>query len=202
MSNEIRKISDLPSIADVTKGSQGLALLDAIIMPIWEYRYFSFNCKWDENKNEMMASMRDGSGREYFLQFSESGAVGKVLCEESAKNTSQLLERVPNCFLSFKNEPAFKLNEATFYFWRTREDKEWSATPDNLDSYSLLGFLAGGSTYYHKWAESYYEKSIDFEVLDDVFNSLSINSQQLEILNPDLTLRDLDEDLAEILGCS
>lgn len=200
MSNEIQKINDLPSIAETKKRSQGLALLDAILMPEWEHRYFSFNCKWDEGGSEMMASMRDGSGGEYFLHFSGSGAVGKVLFEQSVDDAYLLLSRVPGCFSSFKNESAFKLDDTTFYFWRTNEDKEWFALPDNLSSYAHLGFLVGGDAYYHNWAESYYEKNINAEVLKKVFNSLSIDPPQLEILNPYLTFEDLRNDLAEILG--
>lgn len=200
MSNEIQKINDLPSIAEIRKRSQGAALLDAIIMPEWEYRYFSFNCNWDEGGSEMMASMRNGSGGEYFLHFSGSGAVGKVFFEQPVDDASLLLSRVPGCFSSFKNESAFKLDDTTFYFWRANEDKEWSALPDSLNSYALLGFLVGGDAYYHSWAESYYEKNIDAETLKEVFNSLNIDPQQLATLNPDITIEDLGNDLAEILG--
>ena len=78
MSNAIKNINDLPSIDEVRKISQGLALIDSIIMPEWECRYFSFNSNWDGSRGEMMASMRDGTGAEYFINFSEIGVVGKV----------------------------------------------------------------------------------------------------------------------------
>lgn len=67
MIKNIVNINDLPSIDEVKRRSQALALLDAILMPQWEFRYFSFNCNWDGSGNEMMASMKDGSGGEYFL---------------------------------------------------------------------------------------------------------------------------------------
>lgn len=37
----IQNINDLPSPDTLRKRLQGLALADAIIMPEWEYRYFS-----------------------------------------------------------------------------------------------------------------------------------------------------------------
>ena len=57
-------LAALPDIEALRKLTQSLAMLDAIMSPEWEYRYYSFNSKWYES--EMMASMRNGSGDEYF----------------------------------------------------------------------------------------------------------------------------------------
>jgi hypothetical protein len=200
MSYEVQKISELPAITEVIKRSQGLALLDAIIMPEWQNRYFSFNCNWDQARNEMMASMRDGSGNEYFLHFSKTGVAGKVLYEKKLENASSLLLEVPECFSSFKNESAFTLESVTFFLWRRPEDNDWVALPHNLKSYALLGFLIGGSSYYHNWAENYYGKKINLDVLNEVFCSLTINSDLLKILNPEITIEELGDDVLEIFG--
>lgn len=200
MTNEIKNINDLPSIDDVRKLSQGLALADAIIMPEWEYRYFSFNCNWDGKGNEMMASMRDGSGSEYFLHFTDQGVVGKVLSGESLANPEKSLADIPDSFSSFKSEQAFSVDNATLFFWRGNNDTGWSISPDLLHSYPLLGFFVGGVSGYQSWAEDYYEKDIDKKVLADVFNSLVVTSDQLTVLNSELTLEDLSEDLQEIIG--
>jgi len=42
MNYSISKINGITSLVDVKKKSQALALLDAIIEPEWEYRYFSY----------------------------------------------------------------------------------------------------------------------------------------------------------------
>jgi hypothetical protein len=199
MSNSIQNINDLPSIDEVKEISQGLALIDAIIMPDWEYRYFSFNSNWDGNRGEMMASMRDGSGREYFINFADAGVAGKVFFEESLADVSSSLGLVPDCFSGFKNEAAFSLANATFFFWRECSRAVWVASPENLKAYPLLGFLVNGVAGYHRWAEDYYERSIDSDVLKDVFTSLAVTADQLAVLNPDVTLEDLEEDLQEIL---
>lgn len=73
------------------------------------------------------------------------------------------------------------------------------ASPENLKAYPLLVFLVNGVAGYHRWAEDYYEKNIDSNVLKEVFTSLAITSDQLAILNPDVTLEDLEEELQEIL---
>jgi hypothetical protein len=196
--NSLQNINILPSIEDVRKTSQGLALVDAIIMPEWEYRYFSFDNKWSEDGSEMMASMRDGSGAEYFLHFSEQGLVGKVLSEKLLDDYSSYLDGIPNCFLDFKNESAFNLDNATFFFWKKVTDKNWHTSPSNINKFPLLGFIVNGVSEYHSWAEEYYEKDIDKSVLIDVFTSLSISSDQLSILNSDLTMEDIKDDILEI----
>lgn len=199
MNNAIQNVNDLPSIDEVKKILQGLALVDAIIMPEWEYRYFSFNSNWDGNRGEMMASMKDGSGGEYFINFTNTGVAGKVFFDESLADVSPSLGLIPPCFSSFKNESAFSIANATFFFWREENTTVWIVSPDNLKTYPFLGFLVNGIAGYHRWAENYYEKSIDGNVLNDVFSSLSITADQLAILNPNMTLEDLEEDLQEIL---
>lgn len=199
MNHFIQNIDSLPSIHELKKISQGLALIDAIIMPEWEYRYFSFNNNWDGNQREMMASMRDGSGSEYFIHFTDAGVAGKVFYEDTLADVSYFLNIIPNSFSSFKNEAAFSVNNATFFFWREESTATWVAAPVNLKTYPLLGFLVKGIEGYHHWAEAYYEKAIDSHVLKDVFSSLAITADQLAILNPDLMLADLEEDFQEIL---
>ena len=68
-------LESLPDIEGLRRLSQSLAMLDAIMSPEWDYRYYSFNSKWAEN--EMMASMRNGQGEEYFILFDSHGAIMK-----------------------------------------------------------------------------------------------------------------------------
>lgn len=199
MINAIGNISDLPSPDRVKRHSQGLALMDAIMMPEWEYRYFSFNCNWDGHHKEMLASMRDGQGSEYFLHFSEQGVAGKVLSAgHQLTDSKAFLRNVPAIFSGFANEPAFDLQSATFFFWRDASANQWLSSPSDLKSYPLLGFLVDGALAYQKWAENYYEKKINADVLEEVFASLKITAGQLRILNPDITIDELDGDINEI----
>lgn len=200
MNKSIQNINELPSIRELKKISQGLALLDAITMPEWEYRYFSFNCNWDGSGEEMMASMRDGAGSEYFLHFSDKGVIGKVLFENSLVDSSSCLKVIPACFSGFKNEKSFSLDNASFFFWRGNEDNKWSASPNAINDYPLLGFLAKGYLAYKDWAEGYYERSFDDTALKEVFNSLNVTPDQIAILNPELAIEDLEEDIKEIKG--
>lgn len=200
MSHEIQMINDLPLIEDVRKNSQALAIIDAIIMPEWEFRYFSFNSNWNRSRDEMMASMRDGSGNEYFILFSKLGAVGKVFNGSILNNPSILLADIPDHFSSFKNEVAFNLENASFYFWRSNADDSWSVLPHDLKLLPLLGFLTGGAEYYHAWAECYYNKKIDINSIKNIFMSLNKNTDAFSILNPELNRDILEEDILEIFG--
>jgi hypothetical protein len=199
---QIQKINDLPDIHVLKKRSQGLALLDAIIMPEWENRFFSFNGNWNSQAGEMMASMRNGAGAEYFLQFSNDGVIGKVFDGTRQKDISSNSKEIPSCFSSFLNEAAFDIGHATYFFFRQNTDREWTALPKNLNQFSCLQYLSEGAVCYHKWAENYYGRRIDFQTLEDVYTSLSVTQQQLSKLNIELKLEELDEDIAEIMGAA
>jgi hypothetical protein len=49
-------LSVLPDVNTLRRKAQALAVLDAIMSPDWQYRYYSFNSQWD--RNEMMASRK------------------------------------------------------------------------------------------------------------------------------------------------
>lgn len=200
MSDSIRSIDELPSIESLKHVAQGLALLDAIIMPQWEHRYFSFNCNWDGAGNEMMASMKDGSGAEYFIHFTNKGVAGKVLSESALPNAFEWLAAMPDKFRDFKEEPAFSNGNASLFFWRAVDQASWCASPDGLEEYPLLGFLAGGLAAYKDFAESYYEKNIDSDIAEKIFKTLTVTADDLFLLNPDISFDELEEDCKEILG--
>jgi len=200
MNHSITNVTDLSSINDIERTLKALALADAILMPDWEYRYFSFNSNWDGNKKEMMGSMRDGSGGEYFISLTHEGVAGKVLYDNALLDASQALLAVPDRFASFKIEPAFSIDRASFFFWRAAQDIVWSASPPCLEEYPLLNFLKNSVYAYHSWAEEYYEREIDVDVLKEIFASVSITADQLLILNPEIKLEDIEGDLQEILS--
>src|SRR6267142_7208281 len=107
------RLATIPNVETLKRLCQSLATLDAIISPEWDYRYYSFNSKWAEG--EMMASMRNGSGDEYFILFNSQGAIMKGFNHESAmspwsteeeKLWPGIFEDVPEEFQSFLSEPA------------------------------------------------------------------------------------------------
>src|SRR5687767_7641093 len=76
-----QNLSELCPPEQLCKLMISLAILDEIMSPEWEYRYYSFDPKWAENLE--MASMCNGSGDEFFIVFSPVGAVIKGFAHES-----------------------------------------------------------------------------------------------------------------------
>jgi hypothetical protein len=176
-----RDLSGLPDVTRLEQLSQSIAMLDAIISPEWEYRYFSFNSKWDPSKQERMASMRNGSGDEYFLLFSPQGGILKGFDHEAAMSpwTQEpkevwpgILNHVPAIFGDFLAEPAFSLGNTTFCIWRTNHDERWqvgsvSFPPGNDPdgSENLLWMLDGDPETYASFANEYYEKMLNVDLV-------------------------------------
>lgn len=115
MRNSISEINCILFGEDLKRHLKGLALIESIIMPDWEHRYFSFNKIWNVEKKEEMASMRDGCGNGYFIMFYPDGVIGKVILQEMNKNYSYMSCKIPNYFDSFKVEEAFITDKASFF---------------------------------------------------------------------------------------
>lgn len=207
-----KRLATIPDVESLKKLCQSLALLDAIMSPEWEYRYYSFNSKWAEG--EMMASMRNGSGDEYFILFTSQGAIMKGFAHESVMSPWSIasekvwpgvLDQVPAEFEEFLTEPAFSMAETTFCIWRRNGDPSWRTGeieyPDANDpdgSEDLLFILDGDPATYQEFAEQYYERSIDLGVVKNVYEQHALTPQMVEKLNPEVSLENVASDLEEI----
>jgi hypothetical protein len=207
-----KRLDTIPNVELLKKLCQSLATLDAIISPEWEYRYYSFNSKWAEG--EMMASMRNGSGDEYFILFNSQGAIMKGFAHESsmspwASDSEQVwpgvLDQVPAEFGGFLTEPAFSMAETTFCVWRRNGDPSWQTGqieyPDEDDpdgSEDLLFILDGEPKTYQEFAEQYYERAIDLSVVMSVYERESLTPQMIEKLNPEVSVESVASDLEQI----
>jgi len=206
------RLAALPDIEDLRRLTQSLAMLDAIKSPEWEYRYYSFNSKWDEG--EMMASMRNGSGDEYFILFDSHGAIMKGFDHESSMSpwsTEEeklwlgIFDDVPPEFQSFLSEPAFSIPETTFCIWRRYIDPSWQVGrinyPDEDDpdgSEYMLSILDGQPSTYKEFAESYYEKSLDLEAIEQIYRHEPLTNKIVARLNDGIALESLITDVEQI----
>src|SRR5262249_12946882 len=105
---------ELPEPARLKRLCIALAILDEIVCPDWEGRYYSFDPKWA--KGEQMASMRNGSGDDYYIGFGKAGVFVKGFDHESKMSPYQheppklwpgLFDGVPLSLHRFRDEPAF-----------------------------------------------------------------------------------------------
>ena len=193
---------DLPTLQELRATAQSLAMLDAILSPEWQYRYFSFNSKWAPGME--MASMRNGCGDDWFLLFDPVGAAIKGYAHELAGDFSfpqRLRADVPSDFSSFLDEPAFSMESATFCYWRKVDDMEWnkvrSLMPDD-GSTELLHQLIAGPIGYKSWAESYFEVSIDPKSIRSVFEHVRLSDDLILKLNPGADVALIFNDAIEI----
>lgn len=208
-----RDLSQMPGFDSLEKLSQSIAMLDAILSPEWEHRYFSFNAEWDTSMDERMASMRNGSGDEYFLVFGPEGAILKGFdheapmspwASEAATVWPGVLEHVPGAFASFLAEPAFSMGDCTFCIWREPDDEHWHcgsiAFPEADDpdgSEGLLWMFDGKPETYVDFASEYFEKTPEGDLVRRIYDHEALTPLLVTQLNPqaswDSTLKDAGE---------
>ena len=187
-------------------------MLDAIMSPEWEDRCYSFNSKW--GGGEMMASMRDGLGDEYFILFTAHGAIMKGFAHESpmspyatesGKPWPGVLDEVPSAFQQFLSEPAFTIGDVTFCIWRRNADSVWQVGsidyPDGNDpdgSEDLLAILDGSPSAYKEFAEEYYEREVQLSAVEYIYQQKPLTTDAVAALNAELSLDELKADVDEI----
>ncbi len=189
----------LPPAEECRRIFRAAAMLDAIMSPEWEFRYYSYNAAWYEG--EEMASMRDGQGSHYFAWFGPQGLMIKGFDQElvEAGKTKIGVAPVPDAVAEFLREPAFMGEETTFCFWMLPDESGWTADkPYSEEEFRLLGLLIGGAEHYREWASEYYETEVDLDAVKRVFAWEPMTEELLRSLNQELTLEELAEDLQEI----
>jgi len=204
-----RDLHELPDIPGFRRLTRALATLDALLSPEWEYRYYSFNSHWAEG--EMMASMRNGSGDQWFALLSSAGVALHGLAHESPifrldSRWPGIFDSLPSEFhANFLNEPAFDTANSTFCIWRRASDERWFAGAAQLPpgndpdgSEELLSILAGDPQQYVDFAAEYYEREIAIADVAAVYEHAPLTQELLKRLNPRADLEALTADLNEI----
>jgi len=202
-----KNLDTLPTIDNLRRLTQSLAMLDAILMPDWQWRYYSYNSKWSDSA--AMASMRNGSGDDFFILFTTAGAIIGGVGHESEMNVEGqwpgVIDSVPAVFSDFTNEPAFSVPHMTFCLWRLTDSPAWEIGPikfpdgpDPDGSSDLLYILDGDPSTYYYWAASYYEKNCNIGAITAIYNHEPLTPEIVGALNPEITINDLAEDVMEI----
>lgn len=182
----------LPSIPKIRRVTQSLAMLDAILCPEWEYRYYSFDRHWGQR--EEMASMRNGCGDDWFLLLDAAGAALKGYAHELADDAGlphSIQAQVPANFASFLQEPAFSMECATFCYWRQTADVGWSKVSSSLGhdgSDDMLALIVSSPAAYQAWAEEYYELAVSLAAAEALFSHQPLDDALILALNPDADL--------------
>ncbi|MEU1122209.1 hypothetical protein ABZ371_01115 [Streptomyces sp. NPDC005899] len=207
----------LPSIADLRNLCRSLAVLNAILSPDREGRYYSFDTGWADG--EELASMRNGSGDEYSIVFSAAGAYVRGFDHEAPMSPYAndgepwpgVIDEVPGIFKPFVEEPAFTDEDdvpvVTACLWRAATDDRWRhgvidfpagcSDPDGASG--LFELLVDRSPEaFQRFAEDYYEVPVDLEAVRDVYALRPLSRKLVSSLNSQLTFSDLAEDIADV----
>ena len=203
---DLREFPDIPAFRRLTRA---LAMLDAILSPEWEYRYYSFDSHWAEG--EMMASMRNGSGDRWFALLSSAGVALHGLAHEYPMFRHDaprpgIFDSLPSEFhANFLREPAFDTANSTFCIWRRTSDDRWFSGAVQLPpgddpdgSAWLLSMLAGEPRQYVQFAAEYYEREIDIAEVAAVYRHVPLTQALVRRLNPAIDFEALKEDISEI----
>jgi hypothetical protein len=213
-----RDLSLLPDVESLRRIWQSMAMLDAILCPDWEYRYYSFNAAW--GAGEQLGSMRSGSGDSLMAHFGTAGCWLKGFAHESPLSPwasgyrdegrpavwPGVLDVVPVEFADCLQEPAFNVDETTFCLWRRPGDRVWQMgpvafppdQPDPDGSEFLLSPLDGKPATYWAWATDYYETEIELAAVEHIYQHRELTPEIVERLNPNITLKVLAADIEEI----
>ncbi|WP_460718657.1 hypothetical protein [Nocardia heshunensis] len=190
----------LPDIETLRQRCRGMAMLEAVLSPEWDSRYYSFNTRW--GVGEEMASMRDGSGNDWFIVFSGLGVYGRGFDHE-VPNAPQVLDAVPGVFATQVREPAFADHDgsplATVCFWREPLDSVWGVSAAESGGNGLFDLLVEGTPEsYLEWARDYYETEVSLPAVQHMYAQRPLTPEVAAVLNPEIDLDALQQDLAEI----
>ena len=203
-----RDLSAMPDIRAFRRLTRSLAILDAMLSPEWEGRYYSFDSHW--GPGELMASMRNGQGDDWFALIAPRSVVIIGLDHEAPMYRPDdpwpgLFDDVPPDLAGAITEPAFDARNSTFCLWRRANGLEWERGPirfppgeDPDGSASLLRHLDGRPESYREFAAEYYERDIPLSAVSAVYQHMPLTEELVSHLNPDVSFGDLDADVAEI----
>ena len=203
----------LPDVNGLRRTLQSMAMLDAVICPDWQFRYYSFNAAW--SPEEQMGSMRNGSGDDFFAHFSPAGCWLKGFAHEYPMTPYRanpkrvwpgVLDAVPDEFAACLREPAFSVEDVTFCIWRRYSDRSWqigtiefpAGHPDPDGSGFLLSDLDGQPQTYRAWATEYYKCEVNSAAVEHVYRHRPLTPGIVVQLNPELSLAQLIADMTDI----
>jgi hypothetical protein len=179
--------------------AMALAMLDAIICPEFQYRYFSYDASWGDD--EQVAVMRNGDGDHWFLHLSDKGAALKGYVQELPRGEARAMaievqRRVPEQFGAFLHEPAFAMDAVSYFYWRRSGDPAWSrvAHPDadlaltSDGSEDYLSILLAPASCYYDYATDYFECEPPLASIEHIYALAPLTAAIVKSLNPQMTL--------------
>ena len=183
---------------------KAISVLDAILSQEWEYRYYSYNNKWDE---EEFCEMRNGSGDQMLILFRQDGCVINGFAHEFEQQDKQkLTKNMPPVFDVFIWGEPVKTIGTTFCLWTTEQDDWQAGQIENYEDNSeeMLNIFDGHPQTYIDWATEYFEDSyiesgIPLDTVAKIYNGQTLTKEMvLSIVEELEDWEQLQADLNEI----
>jgi hypothetical protein len=181
--------------------AMALAMLDAIICPEFEYRYFNFDAAWGDD--EQMGSMHNGEGDHWFLHLGDAGAAIKGFVHELPRGEMRAMARqvqrsVPAAFSAFLQEPAFKMESVSYCYWRASTERSWNKVdhPDaglamwSDGSADYLSILMAPASCYYDYASDYFECEPPLVTIEHIYAHAPLTAGVVKSLNPRMSMAD------------
>ena len=179
--------------------AMALALLDAIICPEVEYRYFTYDPAFAAGQH--VAAMKNGEGDHWYLHLSAAGAIVKGHVQDLPRGEARAMAlhaqaMVPEDFAALLHEPAFMMDSVSFCYWRRSGDDGWSklAHPDvrlrhRYDgSEDYLSILLAPASCYYEYAADYFECEPPLAAIEHLYAHAPLSASLVKSLNPQMSL--------------
>lgn len=191
----------LPHPRLLAQRAMALALLDAIICPELDYRYFTYDPAFGAGQH--VAAMRNGEGDHWYLHLSAAGAIIKGHVKDLPRAQARAMAlhaqaKVPPDFSALLHESAFMMENVSFCYWQRAQEHGWRqlAHPDArlLHSYDgsadYLSILLASSHSYHAYASDYFECEPPLASIEHLYAHAPLTAPIVRSLNPQMGLDD------------
>lgn len=163
----------------------------------WEDRYYSFDHAWDPTSDQRMASMRNGSGDEWFLLFQPGGGFLKAFWHEHPHDdVAKIYDGLPSPLQPQLQEPAFSMAYVTVGGWHDGATRTLRGNAAPLQE--QLAILSGDPERYRAYAAEYFAVELPVDAIAHALAGKPLDAVAVHRITTDRTLADLKDDLGQI----
>ncbi len=194
----VKVVATLPAPAELERICKGIATLDAILSEDWESRYYSFDACWDKKAKHRMASMRNGSGDDWFIVFTPTGTFVKSFWHEYKRASADAIYAgLPKALAKQRKENAFMLDDGVT-FGGFHDGTSWTLRGNAKPLAEELAILSGDPAAYRSYVAAYFEQKIPLAVVEHVLAGKKLDAKLVARITKEQTLADLKSELADI----
>lgn len=182
----------IPLVSQIKQVCKATSVLDAILSPEVEYRYYTYQTNYHNNQDYFETNNGHGDYLQILIgenQGAINGFYHELYDYESDFPKKQdLLIGVDQVYLSFYNSPLVSTIGSTFCIW-LNPTQQWTTSPKVLKedgSEDLLDIFDLNPQTYREFAREYYEVDIPLATIEKIYNLEPLTLDMVNALNPDL----------------